>query len=223
MPPTDLDACLADSWASALVLVPDQPALTLAEGTLDPGDRIAALSPDGVCVGVSTWEGGGTALTIWADDPVTPKIDGLRNGDPVSLVVWDEETQMLLAADDVTLTYDPAFAPNGGFAHDALYIVASADDVPTPDEEREDVTLGTAYPNPVTQRAQIPFSLGVEADVTLEVFDVLGRRVAVPFQGHLWPGDHSVPFDATELAGGVYVYRLQAGEAARQGQFTVAR
>ncbi len=221
MPPNDLDACLADSWASAVVVIPNLPAITLAEGTITPGDRIAALSPDGLCVGVSTWRGASTALTIWADDPVTPEIDGLRDGDPVSLVVWDSETHTLLPAGDVTIAYDPVFAPQGGFAYDDLYVVASADDVPAFD--RDEVALGAAYPNPVRQRTTIPFSLGAEADVTVEVFDALGRRVAVPFDAHLGPGNHSVPFDAAELASGVYVVRLRAGEAVRQGQLTVTR
>ena len=46
------------------------------------------------------------------------------------------------------------------------------------------------------------------ADVRLEVYDVLGRRVVVLVSERRQAGRHTVDFDATGLAGGVYISRL---------------
>jgi hypothetical protein len=48
--------------------------------------------------------------------------------------------------------------------------------------------------------------------VKLEVFDVLGRKVATLVDKKQEAGVYSVSFGATSLASGVYFYRLQAGE-----------
>jgi hypothetical protein len=48
------------------------------------------------------------------------------------------------------------------------------------------------------------------ADVRLAVYDRLGREVAVILDGRMDAGNHEARFDATGLASGVYLYRLQA-------------
>ncbi len=49
------------------------------------------------------------------------------------------------------------------------------------------------------------------ADVDLNVFDILGRRVAVLVNERMGPGYHQVKFDGSHLASGVYFYRLTTG------------
>jgi hypothetical protein len=73
------------------------------------------------------------------------------------------------------------------------------------------------YPNPFNPTTQIQFSLPEQADVLLEVYDVLGRRVATLINNDTYnAGWHSVTWDATNQSGrtissGLYIYRLQAG------------
>ena len=74
------------------------------------------------------------------------------------------------------------------------------------------IELKQNYPNPFVQRTQIPFEITTAADVRLEVFDLLGRRIAVVVNETMLPGRHEVPFDASRIASGVYLYRLVAGE-----------
>ncbi|MEL6616312.1 MAG: T9SS type A sorting domain-containing protein, partial [Bacteroidota bacterium] len=45
-------------------------------------------------------------------------------------------------------------------------------------------------------------------EVTVEVFDALGRRVARPFAGRLSAGAHRIPFDGTSLVPGAYLVRV---------------
>lgn len=67
------------------------------------------------------------------------------------------------------------------------------------------------YPNPFNPTTNITFALPEGGPVRLEVFDLLGRRVAVLADTPFDAGRHTLPFEARGLASGVYVYRLTAG------------
>ena len=72
------------------------------------------------------------------------------------------------------------------------------------------------FPNPFNPITQIRFSLPESHDlrlVTLTVFDMLGREVAVLLHNNEMPsGEHSVTFNGSALSSGVYFYRLIAGD-----------
>jgi hypothetical protein len=80
------------------------------------------------------------------------------------------------------------------------------------------LVLHQNYPNPFNPSTRIRFELGGEAAdyvVKIEVFDELGRLVAIPVQGSLARGVHEVEFDASALPSGSYFYRLSSAD--RQG------
>ncbi len=66
-----------------------------------------------------------------------------------------------------------------------------------------------SYPNPFNPVATISFSLPVNSRVTLNVYDVLGRKVASLVNGRKQAGNYSVKFNASSLTSGVYVCRLR--------------
>ena len=57
----------------------------------------------------------------------------------------------------------------------------------------------------------IAFSLPQANNVTLKVFDALGREVATLVNGFRSEGEYNVKFDASSLSSGIYFYRLHAG------------
>lgn len=67
------------------------------------------------------------------------------------------------------------------------------------------------YPNPFNPETRIQFELPQESAVQLVVFDLLGREVATLVNEFMKAGRYDVTFAATNLASGVYFYRLQAG------------
>jgi hypothetical protein len=68
------------------------------------------------------------------------------------------------------------------------------------------------YPNPFNPSTVISYQLPVASEVSLKVFDVLGREVAVLVSGRQKAGNYVVPFNGSGLSSGVYFYRLQAGQ-----------
>lgn len=72
------------------------------------------------------------------------------------------------------------------------------------------------YPNPFNSRTVIQFSLSASADVRIDIFNTLGRRVNTLSNGSYPSGQHTVSWDGCdsggrEVASGVYFYRVQAG------------
>ncbi len=80
-----------------------------------------------------------------------------------------------------------------------------------------EISLSQSYPNPFNPVTQIPFALPEEADVRLEVFNVMGQRVALLVSERRAAGYHTVRFDAAGLASGVYIKRLIVSGSAGSG------
>jgi len=67
-------------------------------------------------------------------------------------------------------------------------------------------------PNPFNPVTEISFSLPVGGEVKLEVYNILGQKVATLAEGFLEAGNHVAKWDASAMASGIYLYRLEAGE-----------
>jgi Pro-kumamolisin, activation domain/Secretion system C-terminal sorting domain len=67
------------------------------------------------------------------------------------------------------------------------------------------------YPNPFNPSTVISYDIPRESHVSLIIYDVIGRKVATLYDGNEKAGTYNVRFDASNLASGIYFYRLQAG------------
>ena len=79
-----------------------------------------------------------------------------------------------------------------------------------------DFALGQNYPNPFNPSTVIPYQLLSSGHVRLEVFNLLGQRLATLVDAERSAGMHTAQWDATDAAGravgtGVYIYRLSSG------------
>ncbi len=68
------------------------------------------------------------------------------------------------------------------------------------------------YPNPFNPVTQIQFGLPLDMHAKLEIFNIIGQRVATLVDGPLQAGWHEVSFDASRLSSGVYLYHFRAGD-----------
>jgi hypothetical protein len=67
-------------------------------------------------------------------------------------------------------------------------------------------------PNPFATATIIPYIVSLPAHVTIAVYDLLGRKVATLLDADQADGQYSIPFDGSQLAGGVYFCRMNAGQ-----------
>ena len=99
-------------------------------------------------------------------------------------------------------------------------LVVPADSIPPPPEDIPlRFSLGQNYPNPFNSTTTIEYALPEDTHVRVDVFNMLGQRVVTLFDGEQSAGIHQVVLDASDLASGSYVYRLQAGYVLRSRRF----
>lgn len=86
----------------------------------------------------------------------------------------------------------------------------------------QQVALKQNYPNPFNPATVIEYAVPEEAQVTLEVFDVVGQRLATLVDEEVTAGQYEVEWDAGNLSSGVYLYRLTytPGDGSSQQQLT---
>lgn len=68
------------------------------------------------------------------------------------------------------------------------------------------------YPNPFNPSTTIEFAVPIETEVTLAIYDVLGRTVGTLVNETKPAGTYQITFDASGLASGLYIYRMKAGD-----------
>jgi len=86
--------------------------------------------------------------------------------------------------------------------------VISVDELPAVPHE---FSLLQNYPNPFNPGTVITFHLPESDRIRLEVYDIVGRRVAVLIDDEVVAGEHQIMYDVTGLSSGVYMYRLTSG------------
>jgi hypothetical protein len=84
-------------------------------------------------------------------------------------------------------------------------------------------TLGQNYPNPFNPSTTISFRIPERMAVTLTVYDMLGRQIAVLKNGTEDAGSYTVTFNAANLASGMYIYRLRAGGTVQTGKMILQK
>jgi hypothetical protein len=83
--------------------------------------------------------------------------------------------------------------------------------------------LSQNYPNPFNPTTTIKYELPTSSIVQLSIFDMLGRAVSVLVNERRDAGVHEVKFDGSNLASGVYFYRLQAGDVTQTKRLILLR
>jgi len=79
------------------------------------------------------------------------------------------------------------------------------------------------YPNPFNNQTRFSFSLPNAEEVSFKIFDVRGQLVATLAEGYMPVGQYEVTFNASDLASGVYLYQLEAGDFLRNGKMVLLK
>lgn len=157
----------------------------------------------------------------WTNQDAAPHTATSDNG------VWDSGT--LTTGNSYMRAFDDA----GDFPYHctihpsmmASITVQATTDINDPVENLrpESFTLKGNYPNPFNASTTIKFAAADEAHAQIAVYDILGRMVQVVFDGAVEAGEHSVIWDASKNASGVYFYRLTIGNKTETKAMTLLK
>ena len=141
--------------------------------------------------------------------------EGVQNEQDLVLLRYDESTSEWEELPSEVNTTDKTVTGTttrfSGFGAGAISTTVNVEREQDRRQLPSQVQLRQNYPNPFNPTTRIEFSVPETSNVTLEVFNIQGQRVAKLVDGIREAGVHTVSFDAANLASGVYLYRIQAG------------
>ena len=71
------------------------------------------------------------------------------------------------------------------------------------------------YPNPFNPTTKIPFTISKSAKISIDLFNILGQKVKTLVNDIYPAGAHSVKLNGTQLAAGVYFYRMKINDKSK--------
>ncbi len=110
--------------------------------------------------------------------------------------------------DKICISNDPT--PPAGLGEEAENLCVPTD-VETEPASPQKFGLKQNYPNPFNPTTRIDYTIVGDSNVTIIVYDMLGREVSTLLQEPQKAGRHSLTFDAGSLASGIYYYQMIAG------------
>ena len=139
------------------------------------------------------WAATGYAICTVSNDQLRPAI--LSNGNLGALVVWQDYR----SGNNFDI-YEVGFNTTGIIGIDPLVNTIPAE-----------YSLSQNYPNPFNPSTVINYQITQSGNVKLEVFDILGRKVSTLVNESQIAGNHSVTWNAGNLPGGLYIYKIETG------------
>ncbi|MEX0779571.1 MAG: T9SS type A sorting domain-containing protein [Balneolales bacterium] len=153
---------------------------------------------------------------------------------------WDPATQdmdrrpITYYIEDFDASYDESSeaysgAEDGFPAGDLNWFPDQKDDwrgptsIEVPGERPREFAIQQNYPNPFNPTTTIGYEVSTTANVQIEVFDVLGQKIATLVNSNHQPGNYTVNFNATNLGSGVYFYTLRAGDIVQSRKMTLVK
>ena len=86
-----------------------------------------------------------------------------------------------------------------------------------------ELVLAQNYPNPFNPSTVISYALPEQAHVSLAIYDLTGRRISTLVDEEQAPGRYDVTWDASQLASGVYLYRLESAGQTQTRRMTLIK
>ncbi|MBD3411318.1 MAG: T9SS type A sorting domain-containing protein [Ignavibacteriales bacterium] len=110
-------------------------------------------------------------------------------------------------------------SPDMGCLNDELLLVDAPNNPATPIEYE----LSQNFPNPFNPSTTIKFAVAEAGPVKIEVYNMLGQTVATLVDRDMTPGKYEINFANTNLASGVYIYRMEAGDFVNVKKMTLLK
>ena len=151
-----------------------------------------------ILVGSSRLSDGKCGIAIWGDDSLSTQLDG---------ALYDQPLEIRILSDDkpIPVEYE-VIAGEMSYSTNAFTVVKLTDISVIPVE----FGIHTAYPNPFNSTTKITYGLPVASEVSLNLYNLSGRKIRTLFNDPLKAGVHSITLNASDLPSGLYIARMQA-------------
>jgi hypothetical protein len=165
----------------------------------------------------------------WGTNRVPPDTGLMRNGSPDTSIV-DERNAFLLNRDCPwarSLVIGVRGYRPGHVLRVASVVIDWDSTVPDAADPRASLpaawSLGAAYPNPFNGAVTVPLQVGSPGNATVEIYNLLGQRVATLFNGQASPGLNQLRWQPENLGSGVYLVRVNAPSFTSTQRITYVR
>lgn len=190
-------------------------------GEAEPDDEIGIFIDDSICVGAGVYEGEWPlGFAAWKDDPTSDALEGFIEPASLTFRYWDNSEGVEISQDNPRFS----IASEEYIESGSIWIgkpkfdgVASHRIVPS------EFSFGPVYPNPFNATAHVDFALPERSDVSITIYDVSGKPVSALLEGNYAKGTYTLSIDCPELASGVYLLQIQAGEQNRSLKMSLIR
>ena len=173
--------------------------------------------------GARLWIDGQLLVDQWVTTGRVVEGEGtitLEAGVPVSITLEYFEERVDA---EVELAWSSAYNERAVIPQSQLYTTPPSAPTATEGEAPVAFELEAGYPNPFRTATTLAYTVPAAGPVRLEVYDLLGRRVAVLVDETVEAGRHAASLSAEGLASGAYVVRLVAGDRVETRRVTVVR
>ncbi len=176
-----------------------------------------------------------TELSGEAEDPLVTSLRFHYNSETVadmneeSLEIWRYRNQTWSTPEEAAYTSGVNTEEQFVYAEDitgfSIFAVVNSE-IPTPADLAdipEEFRLDQNYPNPFNPQTTIRYALPEAANVRLDVYNILGKRVLTLVDARQDAGIHEVSFDGDRFSSGVYLYHIRAGEFLESRQMLLVK
>ena len=169
---------------------------------VENGDEVAVYNAQDQLVGAGAYNNENLAIAIWGTDEMDNKKAGAQESSSFSIAFWDQstgETSKLLVAEWLE--------GNEIYQDHKISVVGSL----VQEGQKVELSL-SSYPNPVKNYTDIAFRLPDAGYVELLLLDNQGRLLQNITAEHYEAGNHTLRFDCSHLANGMYHIQLKANK-----------
>ena len=147
-------------------------------------------------VGARYWNGEYTDVPAMGMNSYMESDGYCQVGDKILFKVWDASSNKLtdMTANSETPWYDMSVS-----------VINLTNVLP------DNFSLDRAYPNPFNPTTTLSFAMPVDSEVLLSIYNLQGRQLSTLISGNITAGYHSIVWDASSYASGVYFVKLISG------------
>ncbi|MEA3444865.1 MAG: LamG-like jellyroll fold domain-containing protein [Bacteroidota bacterium] len=176
------------------------------------GDEVCVYTQTGLLVGSAVFSGDNMAITIWGDDELTHKQDGMFSGDNFVLKLFSQEKDI-----EAGLFVSNWFEGNAAYETNKISIIGK---LRKPDQGFE---LYQNVPNPFNNETEFTYYLPEKSQTEFSIYNSLGERVIKLIDEMQETGKHSIKFDARNLPAGTYYFRIKSGNYTQTKRMALIR